>query len=76
MQYGSETNAYSTDGKTWAAGSMPAATEWIAVTYAYGLFVAVSETDAIAAYSTDGIHFTDQTTSALVGWVAVTGNQT
>jgi hypothetical protein len=48
------TAAFSTDGITWTASTLPASTTWSSVTYGNGLFVAVSSTASVTAYSTTG----------------------
>jgi hypothetical protein len=48
------TAAFSTDGISWTASTLPASTTWSSVTYGNGLFVAVSSTLSITAYSPDG----------------------
>jgi hypothetical protein len=47
--------AYSTDGITWSASTLPTTAQWSDVAFGNGLFVAVSATDSKTAYSRDGI---------------------
>jgi len=48
------TAAFSTDGISWTASTLPASTTWSSITYGNGLFVAVSSTLAVTAYSVNG----------------------
>ena len=63
--------AYSVDGITWAASTLPA-TSWWQVTYGNGKFVAVTNDSATAAYSVDGITWTASTLPSSDGWYCVT----
>jgi hypothetical protein len=64
--------AYSLDGITWTASTLPSTASWTYVTYGQGVFLAVSGTTA-AATSPDGITWTARTTStAASGFSAVT----
>ncbi len=51
----SNTAAYSDDGITWTATTLPTTSTWSDVTFGSGLFVAVSSDDAKPIYSRDGI---------------------
>jgi len=46
--------AYSTNGVTWTASTLPSSTTWTSVTFGQGMFVAVSNTSSVSAYSPDG----------------------
>ena len=47
----------------WESSDMPASESWFSVCYGAGKFVAVANSDNVAAYSTDGINWTQiQTT--------------
>ena len=68
--------AYSLDGITWTASTLPATAQWTKVTYGQGVFLAVSTTTA-AATSPDGVTWTLRATSASAnGFTAITfGNR-
>ena len=51
MVYGRNIAAYSTDGITWTAATLPSATYWQNVTYGNGKFVVVANNSDKAAYS-------------------------
>jgi hypothetical protein len=63
--------AYSTDGITWTASTLPASAGWISVTYGDDKFVTVAG-NTNTAYSTDGITWTLSTMPASVLWKSVT----
>jgi hypothetical protein len=77
----SDAAAYSNDGITWSASTMPSASNWTSV--AHGLiedgssagkvsrFVAVASGTTAAAYSADGITWTAATMPASANWVSV-----
>jgi hypothetical protein len=65
---GSTAAAYSLDGVTWTAATLPAGT-WTHVTYGQGVFMAVSTTTA-AAVSEDGVVWTSKTTATASGGFA------
>ena len=64
------TAAYSTDGITWSAATMPTYSTWYSVCYGNGKFVAVPN-DSTAAYSTDGINWTAATLPSNKSWYSV-----
>ena len=65
---GSTAAAYSLDGVTWTAATLPAGT-WTHVAYGQGVFMAVSTTTA-AAVSEDGVTWTSKTTDTASGGFA------
>ena len=65
---GSTAAAYSLDGVTWTAATLPAGT-WTHVAYGQGVFMAVSTTTA-AAVSEDGVTWTSKTTATASGGFA------
>jgi hypothetical protein len=67
----SNKTAYSLDGITWTAATMPSSAVWESVTYGNGKFVAVASNNYRAAYSTDGITWTAATMPSAV-WISVT----
>jgi hypothetical protein len=67
-----ETAAYSTNGITWTATTMPSSEAWRSVTYGDGAFVAVAYYSDEAAYSTDGITWTASTLPSSADWRSVT----
>ncbi len=83
---GSVTGAYSLDGITWTAMTMPTATgggggepdnQWIAVAYdiynSVGRYVAVAKGSSTAAYSLDGINWTSVSMGVVEDWIDVVG---
>ena len=48
----------------WESSDMPASESWFSVCYGAGKFVAVANSDNVAAYSTDGINWTQTTMPA------------
>jgi hypothetical protein len=84
LRSGSTAGAYSKDGETWTAMTMPASTAWAGI--ASGLiddgssdlkvnrFVAVGGT-TVGAYSADGITWTASTLPASANWVGVAYGQ-
>jgi len=46
--------AYSTNGITWTASTLPSSTTWTSIAFGQGMFVAVSNTSSVSAYSQDG----------------------
>jgi hypothetical protein len=64
--------AYSTDGITWAATTMPSGANWYNVTYGNGKFVAISYFNDNTAYSTDGITWKAGTMPSNANWHSVT----
>ena len=69
--------AYSNDGITWVATTMPSGVNWQAVTVNpnTGRFVAIATTNTnSAAYSNDGINWFATTLPAARGWNSVTCN--
>jgi hypothetical protein len=69
---GSDNAAYSTDGETWTATTMPHSDNWQSVTYGNGTFVALAYSSDKAAYSTDGITWTATTMPSTDNWRAIT----
>jgi type II secretory pathway pseudopilin PulG len=69
---GSTTAAYSGDGITWAAATLPSSATWQSVAYANGKFVAVGSNNS-AAYSSDGITWTATTIPSTAGgsWASI-----
>jgi hypothetical protein len=46
--------AYSTNGITWTASTLPSSTTWTSIAFGQSMFVAVSNTSSVSAYSQDG----------------------
>ncbi len=67
----SDKAAYSSDGVTWEASTMPSAASWSAMAYGNGKFVALAGFSDKAAYSTDGINWTAVTIPASEWWTSV-----
>ena len=55
VRTGSNQVAYSTDGITWIAGTLPASSNWSKVVWGNGRFIAIANNSVNAAYSLDGI---------------------
>lgn len=55
----SRTAAYTTDAVTWTSSTLPSTTDWSAVEFGTGLYVAVSSSGAKAAYSRDAITWSE-----------------
>jgi hypothetical protein len=73
----SNVGAYSYDGITWTAITMPSARYWSKVTYGNGVYVTVAGNTNIAAYSTNGINWTQTTLPVSTWWNrAIYGNKT
>ena len=73
VAYGSKA-AYSADGSTWTAATLPSSAVWNSVCYGNGKFVAIaysSNRTTKAAYSTDGITWTETTLPSSAGWQSV-----
>jgi len=70
--------AYSNDGITWVASTMPSASNWRSVTVnpTTGRFVAVADSTTAAAYSNDGINWVASTMPAASNWRSVIVNPT
>jgi len=70
--------AYSNDGITWIASTMPSVSSFEAVTVnpTTGRFVAVAQATTAAAYSNDGITWVASTMPSAAVWQAVTVNPT
>jgi hypothetical protein len=69
----SATAAFSHDGGTWTAATLPVSADWANVTYGNGRFVAVAEDSSNAAYSADGITWTAAATPpGNAGWRGLT----
>jgi len=72
--------AYSNDGITWVASTMPSSVNWQSVTVnpTTGRFVAVAQSPAAAAaaYSNDGITWVASTMPSAAAWLSVTVNPT
>ncbi len=68
---GGTAGAYSEDGETWVASTLPSAS-WTAVTSGGGRFVAVATGSTTTAFSTDGITWTTGgSMPAASNWIAV-----
>ena len=66
------TMAYSTDGISWAEGTMPSSQRWYSVCYGNGKYVAVAGGPSnTMAYSTDGISWTRGTLPSSQRWFSV-----
>ena len=65
--------AYSTDGITWTAGTMPSAASgyWYSVCYGNGKFVAVVDNGNLVSYSTDSINWTTSRLPSANYWYSV-----
>ena len=72
MAANSTTAAYSEDGVTWTAATLPSSAYWYSVTYGNGRFVAVAANSTTAAYSEDGITWTAATLPSSADWRSVT----
>jgi glycopeptide antibiotics resistance protein len=65
--------AYSIDGITWIAATLPSSANWVSITYGNGKFVTVAAGDSNkAAYSTNGINWTMSTLPSIANWLGVT----
>jgi hypothetical protein len=68
-------SAYSLDGVTWIASTMPVSSRWSAAAYGNGVFVAVAGTlsvsTTIAASSVDGINWVQRLMPSDSNWYAV-----
>ena len=70
--YDSTAAAYSEDGLTWTATTIPSSANLYSVTYGNGKFVAVAYNSTVAAYSEDGITWTATTMPSSTYWYSVT----
>ena len=70
--YDSTAAAYSEDGLTWTATTIPSSANLYSVTYGNGKFVAVAYNSTVAAYSEDGITWTATTMPSSAYWYSVT----
>jgi hypothetical protein len=61
VAYGTTTAAYSSNGISWTASTLPSGGGWISVCYGNGMFVAVAASGTATAYSTNGINWTAST---------------
>ena len=66
------TAAYSANGQTWTASTLPTSSKWVSIAFGNGIFVAVSATGQTAT-STNGQTWTNTTSTVLTGNVATTG---
>ncbi len=85
---GTTAGAYSVDGLTWTAMTMPTATalggalsnQWSAITYVVynniGRYVAVAKETSTAAYSEDGINWSVASLGDYADWKDIAGNGT
>ena len=87
---GTTAGAYSSDGVTWTAMTMPTAVsggggepnnQWSAIAYGVvnnvGYYVAVARATSVAAYSRDGINWTSSTLNEIADWCDIAyGNGT
>jgi hypothetical protein len=66
---GTDNSAYSTDGVTWTASTMPSSAAWSSIAYANGKFVAISSYGG-SAYSTNGVSWTQSNMPSTIynGW--------
>ena len=65
--------AYSTNGTSWTASTMPSSNSWYGVTYGNGYFVAVQGSGSTpGAYSTNGTTWTASTMPSADTWIGVT----
>ena len=59
---GTNQAAYSTDGNTWSAVTLPASQDWVSIAYGrvnnVGTYVAIGRQSAATAYSIDGVNWT------------------
>lgn len=62
--------AYSTDGTSWAAATLPSA-NWTSVAYGNGRFVAIAQGGTVAAWSFDGITWTASTLPSSGSWLEI-----
>ena len=73
VAYGPTTaGAYSTNGTSWTASTMPSSQSWLGVGYGNGYFVAVAGTTTAGAYSTNGSTWTALTMPSSSYWYSVT----
>ena len=70
--YNSTAAAYSEDGITWTATTIPSSANLYSVTYGNGKFVAVAYNSTVAVYSEDGITWTATTMPSSTYWYSVT----
>jgi hypothetical protein len=72
---GTDAGAYSLDGITWTAMTMPVSQQWTAVDYGtvsgIGYYVAVARESSQAAYSRDGINWTTANIGDIADWCDV-----
>ena len=59
------------DGINWYAATMPSASQWAALAYGNGVFVAIAATSSIAATSPDGITWTTRTLPSSSVWQGI-----
>ena len=69
---GTTAGAYSTNGTSWTASTMPSSSSWYAVTYGNGYYVAVAYATTAGAYSTNGTTWTASTMPSSRNWNGVT----
>jgi len=68
---GSNKAAYSTDGITWIASTLPSNGNWSSMCYGNGRYVAIAYNSTKAAYSSDGITWTASTLLSSAYWHSV-----
>ena len=68
VSYGSNAVAYSDDGTTWSAATLPNSRNWSYVTYGNGLYVTCAYGTNVAAYSTNGVNWTEVTLPSIANW--------
>jgi hypothetical protein len=64
--------AYSNNGITWIATTLPSFSGWNALAYGGGRFVAIAVDDSTAAYSNDGVTWVAATMPSSQSWRSVT----
>ena len=66
----SNASAYSTNGTSWTASTLPSTQSWSATGFGNGVFLVVSQS-ASAASSLDGFTWTPRTMPSAVNWYGV-----
>ena len=61
VRTGSNQVAYSTDGISWTASTLPSSLNWSKVVWGNGRFIAIADNSVNAAYSLDGVNWTATT---------------
>ena len=68
---GTDAAAYSEDGQTWTATTMPTSSNWVGVAYGEGAFVAISSNSTTVAITYDGINWDTTGTLTSTGFTAI-----